>query len=223
MSEIYKALAQAQAAMTAVQKGATNAHFKNRYAELSDVMDAVLPALNAAGICLYQPIGADEEGRYVDTVLAHTSGEKLEMRMHLILGKSDMQALGSAITYARRYSILAMTGVAPADSDDDGEAAVARDQQRPERPPRQTQAARPAPIASPADVKLACDQMKSSTSLDELGELWGQIPRHVRAVPAVNAFKDAWKASLTPTPEAEPDGPIAAQLDDDVPDFGDEQ
>ena len=59
---------------------------------------------------------------------------------------------------------------------------------------------KPAPVATAADVKLACDQMKASTSLAELGELWGQIPRHVRAVSAVSAFKDAWKASLTPRP-----------------------
>jgi len=215
MSEIYKALATAQAQMASVTKGATNPYFEARYAELSTVLEVVLPALNAAGICLYQPIGSDETGRYVDTVLAHSSGEKLEMRMHLILGKSDMQALGSAITYARRYSLLAMTGVAPA-ADDDGEAAVARGQERPQQKPQQ----KPAPVATAADVKLACDQMKASTSLAELGELWGQIPRHVRAVSAVSAFKDAWKASLTPPPEAEP---IAAALDDGIPDFGDEQ
>lgn len=212
MSEIYKALAQAQAAMASVIKGGVNPHFKMRYAELSDVMEAVLPALNAAGICLYQPIGSDEQGRYVDTVLAHSSGETLEMRMHLILGKSDMQSLGSAITYARRYSLLAMTGVAPA-TDDDGEAAVARGQERPQQKPQPTSA----PVAAAAEVKLACDQMKASTSLAELGELWGQMPKHVRAVPAVSAFKDAWKASLTPAPE-----PIAAALDDGIPDFGDE-
>jgi len=214
MSEIYKALATAQAQMASVTKGATNPYFEARYAELSSVLEVVLPALNAAGICLYQPIGTDEVGRYVDTVLAHSSGEQLEMRMHLILGKSDMQSLGSAITYARRYSILAMTGVAPA-ADDDGEAAVARDQPRPQQKPQQ----KPAPVATAADVKLACDQMKASTSLNDLGELWGQMPKHIRAVPAVSAFKDAWKASLTPAPEE----PIAAALDDGIPDFGDEQ
>jgi len=218
MSEIYKALATAQAQMASVTKGATNPYFEARYAELSSVLEVVLPALNAAGICIYQPIGTDEVGRYVDTVLAHSSGEKLEMRMHLILGKTDMQSLGSAVTYARRYSLLAMTGVAPA-ADDDGEAAVARGQERPQQKPQQKPQRKPAAVATAADVKLACDQMKASTSLAELGELWGQIPRHVRAVSAVSAFKDAWKASLTP-PEAEP---IAAALDDGIPDFGDEQ
>ena len=76
MSEIYKALATAQAQMASVTKGATNPYFEARYAELSSVLEVVLPALNAAGICLYQPIGTDEVGRYVDTVLAHSSGEQ---------------------------------------------------------------------------------------------------------------------------------------------------
>lgn len=119
---IASALAAAQSNMGKALKQSENPHFRSKYADLGSVMDACLPALNDAGIAVIQPYEGDEFGRYVTTKFIHTSGEVLETRIPLILGKNDMQGLGSALTYARRYGLMALAGIAP--EDDDGNAAV---------------------------------------------------------------------------------------------------
>jgi hypothetical protein len=123
MSEIAKALATAQRNMGKALKQADNPHFRSKYADLGAVMDACLPALNEAGIAVIQPLQESEFGRSVKTVFLHTSGETLETSVPLITAKNDMQGLGSAITYARRYGLMTLAGIAP--EDDDGNAAVA--------------------------------------------------------------------------------------------------
>lgn len=123
MKNIALALASAQANMGKALKQANNPHFRSKYADLGSVMDACLPALNEAGIALIQPTGEDEHGRFVETTLIHgESGETLSCRVPLIVGKNDMQGYGSAVTYARRYGLMAMAGIAP--EDDDGNAAA---------------------------------------------------------------------------------------------------
>lgn len=123
MKNIATALTKAQMNMGKALKQANNPAFRSKYADLGNVMDACLPALNDAGIALIQPTGEDEHGRYVETILIHgESGESLSCRVPLIVGKNDMQGYGSAVTYARRYGLMAMAGIAP--EDDDGNAAA---------------------------------------------------------------------------------------------------
>lgn len=123
MKNIATALASAQINMGKALKQANNPHFRSKYADLGSVMDACLPALNEHGIAVIQPTGEDETGRFVETVLVHgESGEQLSCRVPLIVGKNDMQGYGSAVTYARRYGLMAMAGIAP--EDDDGNAAA---------------------------------------------------------------------------------------------------
>jgi len=123
MKGIATALAKAQMNMGKALKQANNPAFRSKYADLGNVMDACLPALNEAGIALIQPTGEDEHGRYVETILIHgESGESLNCRVPLIVNKNDMQGYGSAVTYARRYGLMAMAGIAP--EDDDGNAAA---------------------------------------------------------------------------------------------------
>jgi hypothetical protein len=122
-ASIAKALATAQANMGKALKDTSNPHFKSKYADLSSVMAACMPALNAAGIAVIQPMRTDEMGgRHVVTIFLHESGEALECPVPIILGKNDMQGLGSAITYARRYGLMSLAGIAP--EDDDGNAAA---------------------------------------------------------------------------------------------------
>ena len=120
---IVEALIAAQTSMGKAVKNSVNPAFKSKYADLASVIDACLEALNANGIALLQPLGEDEHGRYCETILMHTGGETLQCRVPLIVAKNDMQGYGSAVTYARRYGLMAMTGIAP--EDDDGNAAVA--------------------------------------------------------------------------------------------------
>jgi hypothetical protein len=123
MKNIATALASAQINMGKALKQANNPHFRSKYADLGSVLDACLPALNERGIAVIQPPGEDEHGRFVETVLIHgESGEQLSCRVPLIIGKNEMQGYGGAVTYARRYGLMAMAGIAP--EDDDGKAAA---------------------------------------------------------------------------------------------------
>jgi hypothetical protein len=116
-----KAFVAAQMATEAVKKAATNPAFKSKYADLSEVVEAVVPALNKAGIGVMQFPSYDGELVGVTTVLMHESGATVTGTLHLRPSKSDPQGVGSAVTYARRYALLAMTGAAP--EDDDGNSA----------------------------------------------------------------------------------------------------
>jgi len=118
---ISKALLSAQKKIDSVKKTSSNPFFKSKYADLGSVIDAVKDILNSEGILAIQPIGKDEMGDYVETVLIHAeSGEYLADRLHLIPA-TDMQKLGSAISYARRYGLQSFV-LLPSE-DDDGNSA----------------------------------------------------------------------------------------------------
>ena len=103
-------------------RSSTNPHFKSRYADLSACVEAVIEALNSNGIALIQRTLPCESGVAVETVFVHTSGETLSSGpLHVPASKNDPQGYGSALTYARRYSLMATCGIAP--EDDDGHAA----------------------------------------------------------------------------------------------------
>lgn len=115
------AFVKAQAEMGKALKTSANPAFKSKYADLSSVQDACFPALHANGFAVVQPNGVDEHGEYVETIFMHESGERFSNRIYLKVGKPDMQGYGSAITYARRYGLMGLAGIAP--EDDDGNAA----------------------------------------------------------------------------------------------------
>ena len=134
MKSIATALAAAQINMGKALKQASNPHFRSKYADLGSVMDACLPALNERGIAVIQPTGENELGRFVETILIHgESGEQLSCRVPLIVGKNDMQGYGSAVTYARRYGLMAMAGIAPEDDDGNAAAKAAPKQEAPKK------------------------------------------------------------------------------------------
>lgn len=116
--ELAAALAKAQAAMKNATLNRVNPHFKSKYADLAGIRDAVMPVLAAHGLSVVQAIGAGA----VQTRLLHSSGQWIESECP-IPPVQDMQKLGSAITYARRYSLSAIACIA-ADEDDDGNEAA---------------------------------------------------------------------------------------------------
>jgi hypothetical protein len=119
INEIASALAKAQASMKNAALNKVNPHFRSKYADLAGIRDTVIPSLTANGIAVVQTLDADA----VLTRLMHTSGQWIESRCP-IPAQADMQKMGSAITYARRYSLSAICGIA-ADEDDDANAAAA--------------------------------------------------------------------------------------------------
>jgi len=121
-SKISAAFVQAQKAFGPALKSSTNPHFRSRYADLAACVEAVIDALNQHGIALMQMTSECEDGVIVETVLLHESGEALPCgKLHVVASKQDPQGYGSALTYARRYSLMAACGIAP--EDDDGNAA----------------------------------------------------------------------------------------------------
>lgn len=122
MKNIATALVKAQKAFGPALKTATNPHFKSRYADLSACVEAVMDGLNNNGIALVQQLHEAEHGVTVETVFIHESGEMLNCgKLFVPATKQDAQGFGSALTYARRYSLMAACGIAP--EDDDGNAA----------------------------------------------------------------------------------------------------
>ena len=122
---IAAAFVKAQRAFGPALKTSTNPHFRSNYADLAACVEAVIDALNANGIALMQRTFECKDGVMVETVFVHESGEVMECGMlHVPAGKQDPQGYGSALTYARRYSLLAATGLAP--EDDDGNSASRR-------------------------------------------------------------------------------------------------
>lgn len=127
MKNIASALVKAQTAFGPALKTSSNPHFKSRYADLSACIEAVIDSLNANGIFLAQPTHEDSTGVTVETLFIHESGETLSCgRLHVPASKQDPQGYGSALTYARRYSLMSACGIAP--EDDDGNAAIRKPQ-----------------------------------------------------------------------------------------------
>jgi hypothetical protein len=125
MKNIATALVKAQKAFGPALKTHTNPAFKSKYADLSACIEAVMDALNDNGIAMVQQTREDATGVTVETVFVHESGETLSSGpLHVPAAKQDPQGYGSALTYARRYSLMAACGIAP--EDDDGNAASRR-------------------------------------------------------------------------------------------------
>ena len=182
---IAAAFVKAQRAFGPALKTSTNPHFKSKYADLANCVEAVVDALNANGIALMQRTFECKDGVMVETVFVHESGEVMECGMlHVPAGKQDPQGYGSALTYARRYSLLAATGLAP--EDDDGNQAS-----------RRTEIKSTVNENQILDLLAAMDEV---TTLKELQDAYKQAYKATNGEQAwqakVIAKKDAKKAML---------------------------
>lgn len=117
--KLAKALLAVQGELHGVVKDSTNPHFKNRYASLEGVISAARPVLQKHGVVFLQAPGEYRDGvATITTSLIHAeSGEAAHTILSLPVAKQDPQGVGSAITYACRYSLMAMLGLPPLDDD----------------------------------------------------------------------------------------------------------
>lgn len=123
INELAAALAKAQSQIKDADKDGINPHFKSAYATLSSAWKACRTPLSANGLSIVQSPSTTESGNAcVTTTLMHSSGQWIEDSLMLTPRDKTPQAYGSAITYAKRYMLMAMVGIA-ADEDDDGNAA----------------------------------------------------------------------------------------------------
>jgi len=175
----------AQKAFAPATKSSTNPHFKSKYADLAACVEAVLDALNAQDLALMQVCHESESGVLVETIFLHSSGESISGgKLHVPSAKNDPQGYGSALTYARRYSLMAACGIAP--EDDDGNAASktpAKAAKPAEQDPRITDAAMEL-IALHRDGKdaelLACSKKVLADESLKTG-VWASLPEAVKA------------------------------------------
>lgn len=126
INELATALAKAQGQIEGAKKSSSNPFFKSKYADLAECWNTCREALTANGISVIQmPEEINENGRLnITTMLAHSSGQYISSTLTMTVTKLDPQAIGSAITYGRRYALAAMVGLAQ--EDDDGEKAMER-------------------------------------------------------------------------------------------------
>jgi len=153
MQQIATALVKAQKAFAPALKTATNPHYKTKYADLAACIEAVVDALNANGIALVQRTHDSDNGVAIETMFIHESGETVSGGiLHVPASKQDPQGYGSALTYARRYSLMSACGIAP--EDDDANQAL-------------PSPAKPAPRVTPKVV----EETRPARSMEELAPL----------------------------------------------------
>ena len=155
IAALAAALSKAQADITGALKDSSNPFFKSKYADLASCWDACRKQLAANGLAVIQTTNTTDAGVVLVTTLAHSSGEWIRGVLPVVTKDSGPQAQGSGITYARRYALAAIVGLAQID--DDAEAAQAR-----AKPPM---AHDPVVVASIAAVY----------STDALSKLWNRL------------------------------------------------
>ena len=217
MQQIATAFVKAQRDFAPALKSSTNPHYRSRYADLAACVEAVIDALNANGIAMIQRTHDSDNGVAVETLFVHESGETITGGiLHVPAAKHDPQGYGSALTYARRYSLMAACGIAP--EDDDGNMAQrtpVNAQSRIGRVSTSTQSngsvtATISPPAgevtvTPTPERIAEVQniLRACKSLVNLQVEWGGLTKEEQK--AATAVKDEVKATLLaaqPKPES---------------------
>lgn len=187
IKELATALAKAQGAIKGAVKDSANPFFKNKYADLASVVEAIRSAFAANGLSYIQSVEpSDKDEVRVETTILHSSGEWIGCGvLALPVSKVDAQGYGSALTYARRYSLSAATGVAP--EDDDGNAATV---------------AKPKPAM--ADLDKALLVINASPTLKDLQAVFtdaykaAQAANDKAAMTIITAAKNKRKEQLQP-------------------------
>lgn len=148
IAALATALAAAQGDLKNIEKGKINPHFKSRYADIGDGLDVVRPVFSKHGLSVVQATDYNAEtGAFIlVTRVLHKSGEWIESTYPLP-SNGRPQDVGSALTYARRYALFSLAGVAGTDEDDDGNDA----QNAPPIKKAAPRAAPPAPKPAPAE------------------------------------------------------------------------
>jgi hypothetical protein len=196
---IAKAFVAAKKDFAPALKTSSNPHFRSKYADLAGCLEAVNDALLANGIAVFQETSLCEDGVIVETVFLHESGETLRGgKLHVPASKQDPQGYGSALTYARRYSIMAACGIAA--EDDDGNAAS---RPRPQQarnpldnvaPPATPPAPAPAAPRTPG-WKLKAPGKAEPLSVHESSDEW--VTAYLGMLEKIESSKMATRAKMT--------------------------
>lgn len=169
LNELFAALAKAQMEMTNASKNVDNAYLKSKYADLSSVMDAARPHLAKHGLSVIQRMIVKEGDLYLQSILGHASGQFIESTVKVDVKEAPAgaktnyyHALGSGLSYLRRYQYAALVGVAVGTTDDDGNDAVPPGY----KPPgKAAPAAAVVPLINDGELKLLFDMIGGDDDL----------------------------------------------------------
>lgn len=183
INELAAALAKAQGEMSNASKDTANPFFKSKYADLASVINAIKEPLSKNGLSYTQLFFENENGMYMTTMLMHSSGQSIKSVYPIRPLKNDPQGIGSAASYARRYSLAAIVGLTQ--EDDDGNHASKPQSPSYSAPQAQQQPRPQSHIASPKPPTLVSPEKIKSllTSFEGLGVSATMIERKIKHVP----------------------------------------
>ncbi len=156
LGELVTALIKVQRNLKSAPKSKNNPFYRSKYADLPAVWEMCRESLADNGLVVTQLVRGSKEDPCLVTMLVHTSNQWIKSEIPLLLVKQDPQAQGSAITYARRYGLMAVLGMCQDDEDDDGEAAT--------HPPKHPD----------SSSKKKVTEELSNAELDEYLKIWGK-------------------------------------------------
>lgn len=157
---IAAALAKASAQFTTVTKGTENTYFKTKYADLSALIEATQKGLAANGLAVIQSPGEISGNKvYLTSMLVHSSGEWFRDELGMPMAKADAQGVGSAVTYARRYSYGGLLSIA-GEPDDDANIATGKSEKARESDEQYDQRTEDQKVVMPAQAQAMHDAMK---------------------------------------------------------------
>ena len=183
INEIAAALSKAQGQMRGATKDSANPFFKSKYADLASVWESCRKPLSDNGLAVIQSPSVDGVRVLVETLIVHSSGQWLRGAVSVSAKEDSPQAIGSCVTYLRRYALQSFVGVAP--EDDDGEAAQGRSEYH-----QMVNA-----LAQPSGYQAWLDDLAKVTSNGtiELERVWKMAkPEYRRQLIATDATK--WEA-----------------------------
>lgn len=230
IKELAAALAGVHAEMEPAKKDSDNPHFKSTYADIRAVVEVSRKLLSKHDLVVTQTVDYEGEGVFLITQITHKSGQFMRSWYPVKPTKNDPQALGSAITYARRYAYCALVGVV-ADDDDDGNEG-SKKEAKPETKPAEPKGEFDTPSLREQFTANCIDAINRAETLEGLKDQktlnlakWGAMgksphPKDVDAqiaiVKAYNAKLETFKKQSTVTVEAAKKNPAAVLGDDTI-------
>lgn len=191
INELAKALSLFQGTVKTAKFDKVNPHFRSKYATLTSLWETIRDPLKANGLAVVQTTVGNESGIVLQTMLMHSSGQFITSEMPLVMTKQDMQGMGSALSYARRYSLAAILGLVSDDDEDGNDSPLAP--QAPAKKQQKVAELKPDDVASfvitigknkgkklsevsGEDLSKLLDYLENAESRNDVGEL------HIKAL-----------------------------------------
>lgn len=193
INELAASLAKAQGEVENASKTSKNDHFKNRYADLAEVLNTVRPVFAKHGLSIVQFPSYEAPMAHVETVLMHSSGQFMSNVCSAPVSKADAQGVGSAITYLRRYSLAAVCGIAQEDDDANGATGAGGNKQSQQQPSKQPEPTKQQKIDPSVYADILAD-IEAAADVKSLEKAYNSAVAQCRAAGDEQALQEVIKA-----------------------------